>query len=100
MNWIIYNVVISGLGFMLIFTSFYAASGSAKFVTDSLKTEINNVESNNMDAAVGDGYISAALVYALNAITKFLAPTIVTAIGHKIALVRCGYPTVNAFKLL
>ena len=30
MNWQLYNVILSGTCFVLIFTAFYAASGSAK----------------------------------------------------------------------
>ena len=73
---------------MLIFTAFYAASSSAKFVTDSLRFEMVNATNETEEIQIGDGYISISLIYALNAITNFFAPFIVNVVGHKIAMVR------------
>ena len=87
MNWQLYNVILSGTCFMLIFTAFYAASGSAKFVTDSLRVDMTNTTNRTDEIQIGDGYISNSLIYTLNAITNFFAPTIVNVVGHKIAMV-------------
>jgi len=72
---------------MLVFTSFYASSMSAKFVTDAIKAEIQNTtQDQDIDSLIGDGYISIALLYAVFAFANFFAPAIVEAFGHKMAL--------------
>ena len=73
---------------MLIFTAFYAASGSAKFVTDSVRIDMINSSAGTEEIQIGDGYISISLIYTLNAVTNFFAPIIVNVLGHKIAMVR------------
>ena len=73
---------------MLIFTAFYAASGSAKFVTDSLRIDMINSTNGTEEIHIGDGYISISLIYTLNAVTNFFAPIIVNVVGHKISMVR------------
>ena len=73
---------------MLIFTAFYAASGSAKFVTDSLRIDMINSTNGTEEIHIGDGYISISLIYTLNAVTIFFAPIIVNVVGHKISMVR------------
>ena len=88
MNWQLYNVILSGTCFMLIFTAFYAASGSAKFVTDSLRIDMVNSTNGTDEIQIGDGYISISLIYTLNAVTNFFAPIIVNVVGHKISMVR------------
>ena len=88
MNWQLFNVILSGICFMLIFTAFYAASGSAKFVTDSVRIDMINSSDGTEEIQIGDGYISISLIYTLNAVTNFFAPIIVNVLGHKIAMVR------------
>ena len=88
MNWQLNNVILSEICSMLIFTAFYAASGSAKFVTDSLRIDMINSTNGTKEIQIGDGYISISLIYTLNAVTNFFTPIIVNFMGHKIAMVR------------
>jgi len=89
MNWQLFNVIFLGLAFMLLFTAFQTASMSAKFITDSLKRDLNmttNLTQSEIDESIGDGYISISVVYAVFALSNFFSSAIVKLFGHKAAM--------------
>jgi len=89
MNWQLFNVIFLGLAFMLLFTAFQTASMSAKFITDSIKRDLNmttNLTQGEIDESIGDGYISISVVYAVFALSNFFSSAIVKLFGHKAAM--------------
>ena len=61
-----------------------------KFITDSIKRDLSNTTNmtqEDIDASIGDGYISIAVVYAIFALSNFFTPAIVELFGHKGSMV-------------
>ena len=62
---------------------------SAKFITYSIKRDLNlttNLTQPEIEASIGDGYISISVVYAVFAITNFFSSAIVKLLGHKLSM--------------
>ena len=75
---------------MLLFTAFQTASMSAKFITDSIKRDLNNttnLTAEEIEASIGDGYVSTSVVYSVFALANFFSSAIVKLFGHKAAMV-------------
>lgn len=89
MDWKLLNVIILGLAFMLLFTAFQTASMSAKYVTNSIKKDLQlttNLTDEEIENTIGDGYISNSVLYAVFALANFIAPSIVKIFGHKASM--------------
>ena len=64
-----------------------------KFITDSIKRDLSNTTNmtqEDIDASIGDGYISISVVYAIFALSNFFSPVIVKLFGHKGSMV-CSF---------
>ncbi|XP_005100171.2 UNC93-like protein MFSD11 [Aplysia californica] len=73
----LFNIVILGVSFMLIFTAFQTCSMVEKTVLDS-------VEKNNGTA--GNAYTSLGILYAVFSVSNWAAPSFVAFTGPKIAM--------------
>lgn len=88
MNVRMYNVVLLGFSFMFIFTAFQTGGLIQKVVLDSIHNEDPSY--------TGDGYISLAVIYAVFAISNWLAPSVITFLGPKYTML-FGAVTYNIF---
>ncbi|XP_077526950.1 UNC93-like protein MFSD11 isoform X3 [Haemaphysalis longicornis] len=88
MNVRMYNVVLLGFAFMFIFTAFQTGGLIQKVVLDSIHYEDPSY--------TGDGYISLAVIYAVFAISNWLAPSVITFLGPKYTML-FGAVTYNIF---
>ncbi|XP_076046770.1 UNC93-like protein MFSD11 isoform X2 [Oratosquilla oratoria] len=69
------SVLILGLSFMFVFTSFQTQGNMQQVVIESIKAENEDFR--------GSGYISLAVIYAVFATTNWLAPSVLSFIGPK-----------------
>nr|XP_037286511.1 UNC93-like protein MFSD11 [Rhipicephalus microplus] len=90
MNVPMFNVVLLGFAFMFIFTSFQTGGLIQKVVLDSIHNEDPSY--------TGDGYVSLAVIYAVFAISNWLAPSVITFLGPKYTML-FGAITYNIFVL-
>ncbi|XP_076330587.1 UNC93-like protein MFSD11 [Tachypleus tridentatus] len=74
----LYNVVILGFTFMFVFTAFQTGGMIQKVVLQSIHDEDTSYE--------GDGYISLAIIYAVFAISNWIAPPVISFIGPKYSM--------------
>ncbi|XP_031346083.1 UNC93-like protein MFSD11 isoform X1 [Photinus pyralis] len=72
------NVVFLGIGMMLVFSAFQTISNIEKTILDSIGQEDENFK--------GDGYTSMAIIYAVFAVFNWLAPSVISLGGPKIAM--------------
>lgn len=72
------NVIILGFGFMLLFTAFQTMGNIEQTVINSIKTDEPTFK--------GDGYTSLAVIYAMLSISNWLAPSVLSKIGPKFAM--------------
>ncbi|KAG8236564.1 hypothetical protein J437_LFUL017020 [Ladona fulva] len=72
------NVIILGFGFMFVFTAFQTMGNIEQTVLDSIHDDDNSF--------TGDGYTSLAVIYAVFAVCNWLAPSILSVTGPKIAM--------------
>ncbi|KAM6904938.1 UNC93-like protein MFSD11 [Xenentodon cancila] len=75
-----YNVVILGLGFLLIFTAFTTCGNVEQTVLKTLKNYTVN----------GSGYHSLGIIYGVFSFSNLLAPTVVSIIGAKLSMFLSG----------
>uniref|UniRef100_A0A8C2KEM7 UNC93-like protein MFSD11 n=1 Tax=Cyprinus carpio TaxID=7962 RepID=A0A8C2KEM7_CYPCA len=75
-----YNVVILGIGFLLIFTAFTTCGNIEQTVVKSL----------NSTNFTGSGYHSLGIIYGVFSFCNVLAPTIVAIIGPQFAMFLSG----------
>lgn len=76
------NVLLLGLGFMLMFTAFQTMGNVQKVVIDSIPLDDPSYK--------GDGYTSLSLIYAVFALFNWFAPSIVSVTGPRGAMVIGG----------
>lgn len=76
------NVIILGLAFMFIFTSFQTLGNMQQVVIKSIQIEDPNFK--------GSGYISLAVIYGVFAIFNWLAPSCLSFLGPKITMIIGG----------
>ncbi|KAL4239617.1 DUF895 domain membrane protein [Mactra antiquata] len=76
----LYNIIVLGLSFMLIFTAFQTASMAEKSVLDSAK---NDTENSNGTKFTGDGYTSLSIIYVVFSVSNWLAPSVIVITGPK-----------------
>uniref|UniRef100_T2MJ12 UNC93-like protein MFSD11 n=1 Tax=Hydra vulgaris TaxID=6087 RepID=T2MJ12_HYDVU len=76
----LYNVVLNGVCFMLIFTAF---NTSGNIQTAAL----NNVERHGEKIFTNTGYISLAIIYVVFSLANFIAPPFIQLFGPKFAMV-------------
>lgn len=73
------NVNILGLAFMLIFTAFQTMGNIQQTVIDSITQDDPSF--------IGNGFTSLAIIYAVFALSNWIAPSIITVIGPKYTMV-------------
>ncbi|KAF5273713.1 hypothetical protein FQA39_LY07403 [Lamprigera yunnana] len=76
------KVLILGLGFMFVFTAFQTMGNIQKTLLDSISQEDESFK--------GDGYTSMAIIYAVFAILNWLAPSVISIGGPKLAMIYGG----------
>ncbi|XP_076000222.1 UNC93-like protein MFSD11 [Genypterus blacodes] len=75
-----FNVVILGVGFLLIFTAFTTCGNIEQTVIKSLEN----------DTFTGSGYHSLGIIYGVFSFSNLLAPAVVAVIGPKISMFVSG----------
>ncbi|KAL3875933.1 hypothetical protein ACJMK2_033837 [Sinanodonta woodiana] len=75
----LYNIIVLGFAFMLIFTAFQTGSMAEKSVLDSAQHDSNGTFK-------GDGYISLSIIYIVFSVSNFGAPSCVALIGPKFSM--------------
>uniref|UniRef100_A0A668A459 UNC93-like protein MFSD11 n=1 Tax=Myripristis murdjan TaxID=586833 RepID=A0A668A459_9TELE len=75
-----FNVVILGVGFLLIFTAFTTCGNIEQTVVKSLEN----------DTFTGSGYHSLGIIYGVFSFSNLLSPTVVAVIGPKITMFLSG----------
>ncbi|XP_030750879.1 UNC93-like protein MFSD11 [Sitophilus oryzae] len=76
------NVLMLGLAFMLVFTAFQTWGNIQKAMIDSIKSDDPNFN--------GNAYISLAIVYVFFALFNWTAPSVISLIGPKFAMLIGG----------
>ena len=71
-------VILLGFGFMFVFTAFQTMGNIQKTLLDSIHDEDNSFN--------GDGYKSMAIIYAVFAVFNWLAPSVISLGGPKVAM--------------
>ncbi|XP_037545069.1 UNC93-like protein MFSD11 [Nematolebias whitei] len=74
------NVVILGVGFLLIFTAFTTCGNVEQTVVKSLKNSTFS----------GSGYHSLGIIYGVFSFSNLLAPTVVSVLGAKLSMFLSG----------
>ncbi|KAK5642293.1 hypothetical protein RI129_008460 [Pyrocoelia pectoralis] len=72
------SVILLGIGFMFVFTAFQTMGNIQKTILDSIAQEDENFS--------GDGYTSMAIIYAVFAVFNWLAPSVISLGGPKVAM--------------
>lgn len=75
----LYNVIVLGFSFMLVFTAFQTNGIIEQTIIKSIQKDDPSFQ--------GDGYTSLAIIYASFAAANWAAPSIVSLIGNKIAMI-------------
>lgn len=75
----LYNVIVLGLSFMLVFTAFQTNGIIQQTVIKSIQSEDSSF--------TGDGYTSLAIIYAVFAAANWAAPSVVSLIGAKFTMI-------------
>lgn len=75
----LYNIIILGLGFLLLFTAFQTASMAEQSVLSSEKKNSNGT-------FTGDGYTSLSIIYIVFSAANWIAPPIVAVLGPKFTM--------------
>ncbi|KAF6037268.1 hypothetical protein EB796_004414 [Bugula neritina] len=78
----IFNVVITGISFMLIFTAFQTGAMIEPRVLEAVRQETKN----SPNPFTGDGYVSLSVIYLVFAFANWIAAPIVAVIGPRIAM--------------
>lgn len=73
------NVILIGLAFLFVFTAFQTMGNIQKTILDSISDEDSSFK--------GDGYISMAVIYAVMAICNWTAPSVISLVGPRIAMI-------------
>ncbi|XP_072029983.1 UNC93-like protein MFSD11 [Amphiura filiformis] len=80
----VYNIVILGFAFMAVFTAFQTTGIIEQTVINSIKND--SQAHNETDTKSANGYYSLCIVYSVFAAANWIAPSIVTAIGPRLAM--------------
>ncbi|KAK4876681.1 hypothetical protein RN001_009187 [Aquatica leii] len=72
------NVILLGFAFMFVFTAFQTMGNIQKTMLESIHNEDNSFN--------GDGYTSMAIIYAVFAVFNWLAPSVISLGGPKLAM--------------
>jgi MFS family permease len=88
-NWKLFNIIVLGVSFMLLFTAFQTCSMVETIVLESAVKDSNGTFN-------GKGYTSLAIIYGVFAVSNWLAPSVVAVFGAKLtliggALLYCAY---------
>ncbi|XP_044269343.1 UNC93-like protein MFSD11 [Tribolium madens] len=83
----LFNVVLLGLAFMLIFTAFQTMGNIQKTIIESIKQDN---EKKNDTSFQGDGYVSLSIIYAVMSILNWAAPSVISVIGPNFAMLFGG----------
>ncbi|XP_052068663.1 UNC93-like protein MFSD11 [Mytilus californianus] len=75
----LYNIVMLGIAFMLLFTAFQTSSMAEQSVISSAKADSKGTFN-------GDGYTSLCIIYVVFSLGNWIAPPVVDAIGPKITM--------------
>ncbi|KAJ8317966.1 hypothetical protein KUTeg_003057 [Tegillarca granosa] len=75
----LYNIIMLGVAFMLLFTAFQTTSMAEKSVLDSAKNDSNGTFN-------GDGYTSLSIIYVVFSVANWIAPPFVTVVGPKLTM--------------
>ncbi|KAM3864282.1 UNC93-like protein MFSD11 [Diretmus argenteus] len=75
-----FNVVVLGVGFLLLFTAFTTCGNIEQTVVKSLEN----------DTFTGSGYHSLGIIYGVFSISNLLAPTVVAVIGAPVTMFLSG----------
>ena len=76
------NVLVLGLSFMFLFTSFQTGGMIQGTVVKSIEKEDSNYKAN--------GSVSIAIIYAVLALMNWIAPAIVTFFGPRLSMIISG----------
>ncbi|XP_064171114.1 UNC93-like protein MFSD11 isoform X1 [Anguilla rostrata] len=76
----VFNVVILGIGFLLIFTAFTTCGNIEQ-------TVIKSVENRTF---IGSGYHSLGIIYGVFSVSNLFAPTVVTVLGPQVTMFLSG----------
>ena len=83
----LFNVILLGLSFLLMFTGFQTCGMISQTVLNSY---INDTKINDTIQFHGNGYTSLAIIYIVFALANWLAPSVVSVIGPKYSMVVGG----------
>ncbi|XP_055609082.1 UNC93-like protein MFSD11 [Uranotaenia lowii] len=72
------NVIILGLGFMLLFTAFQTMGNIQQTVINSIISDDSTFK--------GDGYTSLAVIYGVLSISNWVSPSVLSKTGPKLAM--------------
>ncbi|XP_062586951.1 UNC93-like protein MFSD11 [Saccostrea cucullata] len=75
----LYNIIVLGVAFMLLFTAFQTASMAEQSVLASEKKNTNGT-------FTGDGYTSLSIIYVVFSAANWIAPPIVAVLGPKFTM--------------
>ena len=81
------NVGLLGLAFMLVFAGFQTMGNVQPIILDSAR---NQTSDGYVPGFSGDGFTSAAIIYAVFTFANWIAPPIVSKIGPRFTLIGNG----------
>jgi len=82
-----YNILVMSIAFMMVFTGFNTMSGIQTMIFKSATTPNSG---GYIDGFHGDGYICAAVIYAVFSVASWLSPSAVAFKGPKVAMIVAG----------
>ncbi|ELT97164.1 hypothetical protein CAPTEDRAFT_108287 [Capitella teleta] len=82
-KWRLANIVLLGVGFMLLFTAFQTGSMVEESVLEAAKNEPNST-------FTGSGYTSLSIIYGTFAVSNWIAPSVVAIVGPKVSMIIGG----------
>jgi hypothetical protein len=78
----LFNVILLGLAFMLVFTAFQTMGNIQQTIIRSIKQGDSDFE--------GDGYVSLSIIYAVMSVLNWGAPSVISVIGPNFAMLIGG----------
>lgn len=74
----LYNIVLLGICFMLVFAAFQTMGNIEKIILDSIKFDDPSFTAN--------GYVSLSIIYTVFSLSNWLVPSVITILGPKTSL--------------